>query len=81
VEWGAVAALVITVPLVLFPVAFVWYVSAGGIYSAITRREISSGKETNLQEQVPPDLVCSVDTDCPEGFMCVNGRCVPERTW
>ncbi|HEY82372.1 MAG TPA: hypothetical protein G4O01_03670 [Dehalococcoidia bacterium] len=28
-----------------------------------------------------PDVnrVCSVDADCPPGFVCVNGRCVPER--
>ncbi len=22
---------------------------------------------------------CSIDADCPEGFICANGRCVPEK--
>jgi len=22
---------------------------------------------------------CSIDADCPPGFVCVNGRCVPEQ--
>lgn len=25
-----------------------------------------------------PDLLCSVTNDCPEGFVCSNGVCVPE---
>ncbi len=36
-------------------------------------------KEANLLEQALPDLVCSVTSDCPPGFVCLNGRCVPER--
>ncbi len=25
------------------------------------------------------NLACSIDTDCPPGFVCANGRCVPEK--
>jgi len=25
------------------------------------------------------NLVCSTHTDCPPGFLCENGRCVPEK--
>jgi hypothetical protein len=34
-EWQIVVALVIAVPVILFPAAFVWYLNIGGIYAAI----------------------------------------------
>ena len=35
VQWEFVLALVIAIPIILFPVAFVWYLNIGGIYSAL----------------------------------------------
>ena len=34
-QWELVIALVIAIPIILFPAAFVWYLNIGGIYSAI----------------------------------------------
>ena len=34
-EWQIVVALVIAIPVVLFPAAFVWYLNLGGIYATI----------------------------------------------
>jgi len=34
-EWQLVVALVIVVPVILFPAAFVWYLNLGGIYAAV----------------------------------------------
>ena len=34
-QWEFVVALVIAIPIILFPAAFVWYLNAGGIYAAI----------------------------------------------
>ena len=34
-EWQIVVALVIAIPIILFPVVFVWYLNMGGIYAAI----------------------------------------------
>lgn len=34
-EWQVIVALVIAIPIILFPVAFVWYLNIGGIYTAI----------------------------------------------
>jgi hypothetical protein len=34
-EWQFIVALVIAIPIILFPVAFVWYLNIGGIYAAI----------------------------------------------
>ncbi len=36
-------------------------------------------KEANLLKRALPELTCSVNTDCPSGFMCVAGHCVPAR--
>jgi hypothetical protein len=34
-EWQFIVALVIAIPIILFPAAFVWYLNVGGIYAAI----------------------------------------------
>jgi hypothetical protein len=34
-EWQFIVALVIAIPIILFPVAFVWYLNIGGIYAAV----------------------------------------------
>ena len=34
-EWQIIIALVVAIPVILFPVAFVWYLNIGGIYAAI----------------------------------------------
>ena len=33
-EWQVVVALVVAVPIILIPVALVWYLNMGGIYRA-----------------------------------------------
>jgi len=37
-EWQIVVALLIAIPIILFPVVFVWYMNAGGLYAAIKER-------------------------------------------
>ncbi len=34
-EWQFIVALVIAIPIILFPAAFVWYLNIGGIYAVI----------------------------------------------
>ena len=34
-QWELVIALVIAIPIILFPAAFVWYLNIGGIYAAV----------------------------------------------
>ena len=34
-EWQFILALVIAVPIILFPAAFVWFLNVGGVYAAI----------------------------------------------
>jgi hypothetical protein len=34
-EWQVIVALVIILPVILFPAAFVWYLNVGGVYAAV----------------------------------------------
>jgi len=34
-QWEFILALIIVIPIILFPAAFVWYTNIGGIYTAI----------------------------------------------
>jgi hypothetical protein len=36
-EWEFVVALVVMIPVILLPVAFVWYLNLGGIVAAVRR--------------------------------------------
>ena len=47
-QWEFVVALVIAIPIVLFPAAFVWYLNIGGIYATIKEaraRRVAHEKE------------------------------------
>ena len=39
-EWGLILALVIAIPIILFPAAFVLYLNIGGIYVAIKEARV-----------------------------------------
>jgi hypothetical protein len=34
-EWQIIIALIVAIPVILFPAAFVWYLNIGGIYAAV----------------------------------------------
>ena len=38
-----------------------------------------SRKEVSLLKHAISDLACSIDADCPPGYTCVNGHCVPVK--
>ena len=52
-EWQIIVALVIAIPVILFPVALIWYINMGGIMTAIkaawARR---SAHEKGIKESV-----------------------------
>ena len=50
----------------LFPLAFISYINFGGIRKALRDRRARSA-----------EAACAIDADCPEGFVCQDGRCVP----
>jgi hypothetical protein len=50
-EWQFIVALVIAIPIILFPAAFVWYLNVGGIYSAIKEaRERKAAREAGAKK-------------------------------
>jgi hypothetical protein len=49
-EWQVVLALVLGIPIVLFPAAYVWYLNIGGILAAV-RKE----KAEMVQEHAPAE--------------------------
>ena len=55
-EWQVIVALVVAIPVVLFPAAFIWYLSAGGLYQAIRatreRKARQAKAETIVEERV-----------------------------
>lgn len=47
-EWQIVVALVVAIPIILLPVAFIWYLNIGGIYALIKEaraRRVADKKE------------------------------------
>ena len=34
-QWEIIVALVVAIPVILFPAAFVWYLNIGGAYAAL----------------------------------------------
>jgi hypothetical protein len=53
-DWQIIVALVIAVPVILFPTALVWYLNIGGIYAAVkearARRAVSQpGKKVRVE--------------------------------
>jgi len=47
-QWDLIIALVIAIPVILFPAAFVWYLNIGGIVAAVKEaraRRVASRKE------------------------------------
>jgi hypothetical protein len=44
-EWQVAVALVVAVPVVLLPVALVWYLNIGGIYAAVKEARAKRARE------------------------------------
>ena len=52
-EWQIILALVLVIPIVLVPVAFVWYLNIGGAYTAIKEaREKRVARQKEFKETV-----------------------------
>ncbi len=48
-EWQIIVALVVAIPIILLPVAFIWYLNLGGIYTAI--REARARRAARVKEK------------------------------
>ena len=47
-EWHIIIVLIIAIPVILFPAAFVWYLNIGGIVNAV--KEARARKATRENE-------------------------------
>ena len=74
-EWPYIVAIVIGGLVALFPAALVWYICIGGICEAVRSKE-----RAKLLKKAPTNLTCTIDADCPRGYVCVNERCMPARS-
>jgi len=54
-QWEFIVALIIAIPIILFPVAFVWYLNAGNLYSAIRRARAKKTVPGEKAEVVTPE--------------------------
>jgi len=52
-EWQFIVALVVMIPIILLPVAFVWYLNLGGVFAAMrkARKERAAEKERLASEK------------------------------
>jgi hypothetical protein len=49
-QWEFIVALVVAIPIILFPAAFIWYLNIGGIYAAIKEaRERKAAREKGIR--------------------------------
>ena len=51
-QWELIVALVIAVPIIMFPVAYVWYLNIGGIYVAVRERQARRATEAKAKPAV-----------------------------
>lgn len=51
-QWEFIVALVIAIPIILFPAAFVWYLNIGGIHAAVreVRARRTAGEPTATEK-------------------------------
>jgi hypothetical protein len=55
-SWQVIVALVIAVPVVLLPVAFVWYLNSGGVFAAIRvehAQRATKAEKVEAEKSVP----------------------------
>ena len=54
-DWQLIVALVVIIPVILFPAAFVWYLNIGGIYTAI-----KEARERRVVQEEKPKVLAEV---------------------
>lgn len=48
-EWQFIVALIVAIPVILFPAAFVWYLNLGGLMQSMKqRRAAREAKQTKV---------------------------------
>ncbi len=56
-RWEFIVALVVAIPIILFPVAFFWYLNSGSIHSAIQKARDRKAAHKQKAEVITPDNI------------------------
>jgi hypothetical protein len=72
------------IPAILILAVVVFILAAPALTLAGVFVRLYEVVRDNLRRRAPAEveglnLACSIDADCPPGFVCVNGRCAPEK--
>ena len=52
-QWEFIVALAIAIPIVLFPIAYIWYINIGNIVTAVKRaREKRAVRESTPEQEM-----------------------------
>ncbi len=49
-QWELIVALVLAVPVILFPVALIWFINIGGIFHAVKEARVAHEKKLETVE-------------------------------
>ena len=77
-EWWVILVIVLGAPLMLLPVVLIWYLNIAGTVQLIRDRRYAAGAR-EVASTLAETLFCRIDADCPPGYVCVDGRCVPAK--
>ena len=50
-EWQFIVMLVVMIPVILLPVAFVWYLNLGGVWAAMRKARKAKAAEKELASE------------------------------
>ncbi|OGO38040.1 MAG: hypothetical protein A2147_07510 [Chloroflexi bacterium RBG_16_57_8] len=65
-EWQFFVALIVAIPIILFPAAFVWYLNVGGLYHALRERLVrKAAQRTIAPEAGDADDISGLETRKP----------------
>jgi hypothetical protein len=67
-DWITILALGLMSPFLLIPLLFTWYLAVAGLGKILLGRS----------EEMGVALACRIDEDCPEGHVCIGGRCIAQ---
>lgn len=56
-EWQVIVALVVIVPVILLPAAFVWYLNVGGVYTAV--KEARKRRATDEKKSIEAEKLAT----------------------
>ena len=74
-QWELVVALVIAIPIILFPAAYVWYLNIGGIYAAI-----KEARAKRVAQENNTKAAREVINEKQDGMFIVNEKLDEELT-